>query len=213
MKVKITKKGKDRIEFILEGASVPFANALRRTMISGVPVLAIEWVDITENSSAVFDEIIAQRLGLIPLVFDPSKFNFQEDCKCRGKGCPLCQVVFALEKQGPGTVYSGDMKSSNRGVKPSDPRFPIAELLGNQKIKLEAVARLGTGKEHAKFQAANAAFQNYPEFRGKDINTQPDKFLFSVESVSGLQASYIISRAGEILEEKAKEFKKEASKL
>jgi len=213
MKIKITKKGKSKMEFVLGGASIPFANALRRLMISEIPVLAIEHIDLYDNESAVFDEMIAQRLGLVPLVFDPKKFNFQADCRCKGKGCTLCQAVFALEKKGPCTVYSGDLKSSNKGVKPADPKFPIAELLENQTLKLEAAAMLGTGKDHAKFQAANAVFQNYPEMRGSEINANPEKFLFKVESISGLPARYIVSKAGEILEEKAKNFKKEAAKL
>ncbi len=213
MDVRITKKGKEGVEFVLGGATVSFANALRRTMISGVPVLAIDWVDIEQNTSAVFDEILAQRMGLIPLSFDPSKFSFQGDCSCKGKGCPLCQAVFAVEKKGPGTVYSGDMKPSNKAVKPTSPEFPVVELLESHAVKMAATARLGTGKEHAKFQAANVAFQNHPEMNGEEINTKPDKFLFRVESISGLPAEYIVSKAAEILEEKAKEFKKEAVKF
>ena len=213
MKVKITKKKKDRLEFVLEGASISFANALRRIMISEVPVLAIDWLEVHANNSAFFDEMISQRLGLIPLVFDSSKFNFQDDCKCKKKGCPSCQVVFALERKGPAIVYSGAMKSSNKSVHPTSPDFPILELLEWHSIKLEAVARMGTGKEHAKFQAANASYQNYPEAKGEKLNTEPDKFLFSVESISGLSAEEIVSQAVGILIEKAKEFKKEAAKL
>ncbi len=169
MKIKILKKKGDKIEFLVEGINPTFANALRRIMLSEIPVLAVEWVDIYENSSVLFDEIIAQRLGLIPLKFDPAKFNFAEDCKCGGKGCALCQVVLALEKTGPCVVYSGSLKSSNRYVSPTNPNFPITELLKSQAIKLEAIARLGTGKKHSKFQAANVGYQYYPDIEITDI--------------------------------------------
>lgn len=213
MKVKILKKKKNKMEFVLEGATISFANALRRVMISEVPTLAIEWVTIKSNSSSMFDELLAQRLGMLPLLFDPAKFNFQSDCKCKKKGCPLCQVTFVLERKGPCIAYSGDLKSSNKAVKPTDPGFPLIDLLDNHEIKFEATACLGIGKEHAKFQAANAAFQNYPEMNGKEINKDPKAFLFKIESISGLPTDYIVSTAAEVLEGKAKEFKKEAAKL
>ena len=105
------------------------------------------------------------------------------------------------------------MKSSNKEVKPTDPGFLLLELLEGHRIKLEATARLGRGKEHAKFQAANAAYQNSPELTGEKVNTAPEKFLFRVESISGLSPEDIVTKAGEILEEKAKEFKKAVADL
>jgi len=168
MKVKIFKSKGDRLSFVLEDSTPAFANALRRIMTSEVPTMAIDWVEMRENNSALFDEVIAHRLGMVPLVFDPKKFNFADDCECEGKGCPLCQVVFALEKTGPATVYSGDMKSSNREVKPVSPDFPIAELLKGHTMKFEAVARLGLGIKHGKFQAANVAYQYMPQIKLKE---------------------------------------------
>jgi len=259
MKVKILEKKGERLSFLLEGSSPAFANALRRLIISEVPVLAVEWVDIHDNNSILFDEVIASRLGLIPLKFDPTKFNFAEECKCGGKGCPLCQVVFALEKSGPGTAYSGDLKSSNREVRPTSPNFPIVELLKNHNVKLEAVAHLGIGSKHARFQSANAAYQYYPDAIVKDaakakkavnecpagilalrggkavitdpakcdlcracaeaseggleIKGDPTRFIFRVESISGLEPSYIVTKAAEILGSKAEQFRKELAKL
>jgi len=253
MDVKITKKKGEKLEFILDGVKPDFANSLRRAIMSEVPVLAVDWIEVHENNSALFDEIIAHRLGMIPLSFDPKKFNFQDQCKCEGKGCPLCQVVFALEKTGPCVVYSGDMKSSNPEVKPLSPKFPIVELLKGQKIKLEAVARLGTGREHAKYQAAIASYQYYPEIKklekGEKLEKCPDgivsmkgnkpvipdpvklditkpcqigdykivlnenKFIFRVESVSGLSPDYIVKKAVEILTEKASEFKEKIKNI
>ena len=209
MNIRVLRKRGDTMEFTVDGITPAFANALRRIMISEVPVLAVEWIDVHENTSVLFDEIISHRLGLMPIVFEPTKFNFSDECKCGGKGCPLCQVVFALERTGPGVVYSGDLKSSNKSVKPTDPKFPIVELLEGQKIKLEAIARLGVGQKHAKFQAANATYKYQPETPTKN----PTKFLFRVETISGLKTDYIVSKSVEILETHATEFKKQLSKL
>ena len=56
--------------FTLSGASTAFANAFRRAMIGEVPTLAIEDVRIYDNTSALFDEMLAHRLGLIPIKTD-----------------------------------------------------------------------------------------------------------------------------------------------
>ena len=261
MKVKILNKKGDMLTFVLEGATPAFANALRRIMVSEVPTMAVEWVDFHQNSSVLFDEIIAHRLGLIPLTFDPTKFKSLDDCKCDDKGCPLCEAVFALDKKGPCTVYSGDMKAANKAVKPMNPNFPIDELLENQELRFEARARLGIGLEHSKWQAAIASYQYFPELEvkpgckpeelkkavascpkdvlvlkaGKPVLKDPancdlclsceqacecvkvksdsSKFIFRVESVSGLTPQQIVAKAAEILQAKAEDFKKNASKL
>jgi len=259
LKIKIISKKGDAWRFLLDGTTSAFANALRRIMISEVPNLAIEWVDFHDNTSALFDEVVAHRMGMLPLQFDPKKFNFAEECKCKGKGCPLCQVVFFLEKSGPSTVYSGDMKSSNRSVKPVNPDFPIVKLLKGQNLKLEAIAVLGRGKDHIKWQPANVSYQYLPLLEVKDakdlkrivkecpkgvlgvknrklvlvnpfgcdecrvcedvsgngveIKSDPGKFVFMVESISGLDPKHVVLEAAGILEGKANEFKSEIKNI
>jgi DNA-directed RNA polymerase subunit D len=258
MKVNLVGKKGSSITFVLQGATPAFANALRRIMVSEIPTMAVDTVDFHENDSVLFDEVIAHRLGLIPISFEPDKFNHKSACKCGGKGCSLCQVVFVIEKTGPCMVYSGDMKSSNKAVKPASPDFPIVELLKGQNIKVEATAIIGTGNEHAKWQAANAYYQYYPQLVVKDdkeakkcirncpkglieqkgtklvlsdpekcdlcrqcvescpgieITGDPERFIFRVESVSGLKPDYIITKSAEILGKKAEDFRKELKKM
>jgi DNA-directed RNA polymerase subunit D len=167
MRVEILEKNDREATFILHDATPQLANALRRVMIGHIPVLAITEVDFYENSSAMFDELIAHRLSLIPLKFNPSELKLREECECEGKGCALCQVVFVLEKEGPCIVRAGDLKSTHEGVEPLYPEMPIVELLEGQKLKLEAIARLGFGKDHAKWQAAKAYYRFYPVLEEK----------------------------------------------
>ena len=210
LKIHSLKKKGETVTFDLEGASMAFANALRRVMIAEIPILAVEWAEFHENSSALYDEIVAHRLGLIPLKFEADQFRFTADCTCEGEGCPQCQVVFAVEKTGPCIVSSGDMKSSNKAVKPASPDFPIVELLRGQSIKFEAVARLGIGQQHAKFQAANTVYA-YEEEEGKTKSVAKEKnavFHFTVESISGLDPETIVAKAADVLEAKAQNFKR-----
>lgn len=69
MKIQIVKKLQDdfELEFDIIGITPAFANAFRRLMLSEVPSMAIEKVYIYNNTSIVQDEILAHRLGLIPL--------------------------------------------------------------------------------------------------------------------------------------------------
>lgn len=258
MNVRVLDKKESKITFVLDGATPAFANALRRIMVSEVQTLAIDTVSFHENGSVLFDEVIAHRLGMVPFSFNYKDYNTKDECKCKGKGCSSCQVVFALEKTGPVAVYSGDLKSSDKGVKPLDENVLLVELHEGQTLKLEATARMGNGIEHAKWQVANAVYQYYPEIKiiDKDklqkhlkgslkelfvekgsklepadlarsdvykqledetgalkVEMDPTKFLFKVESLSGLNPEDVVSISAKILEEKAATFKKELAEL
>lgn len=165
MKIKLLEKTKNKLVLDISGVNTPFANAARRIGMNEVPVLAIEDVYFEKNNSALYDEIIAQRLGQLPLKFDSDKLNFREECECEGEGCPNCEVVFILEKSGPGTVYSGDLKISNEDVEVLYDNIPILKLGKEHEIKLEATAVLGIGKDHSKWQASISSYKNYPKIK------------------------------------------------
>ncbi|MEM5852853.1 MAG: DNA-directed RNA polymerase subunit D [Candidatus Aenigmatarchaeota archaeon] len=202
MKVKILKRNGMEMSFSVEGISPGFANALRRIMMVEVPTMAIEWVDFKKNDSALPDEIIANRLGQIPLTFDKKAYNLPSECKCEGKGCGRCKVELILKEKGPKMVYSGDLKSSAKDVKPVFDKIPIVELFDGEELQFEAIAQLGVGREHIKWQAAVVGY-----------NYEGDKFVFNVESVCGLTPEEVVLSASEILEKKMKDFQKSLNKL
>jgi DNA-directed RNA polymerase subunit D len=202
MKIEILEKTDTEIKFRVSDIKTSFASALRRIMISEIPTMAIEWVDFKMNSSALNDEIIANRLGQIPLVFDRKGYNFIDSCKCNGKGCTRCQVKFTLKKSGPGMVYSGDLKTRAKDVKPLYDNIPIVELFEDQEIELEAIAQLGYGKEHAKWQGAVVGYRQ-----------ENGSFIFNVETASGLKPEEVVIAALEVLENKIKDFGKIIKKI
>jgi DNA-directed RNA polymerase subunit D len=129
--------------FLVRGVSPAFANGIRRAMVADVPTLSIDTVRVIENSSVMFDEQIALRLGLIPLS-TPDDYE------------PGDTVTLAIDVEGPDTAYSGDLVSSDEKVQPAEENVPIIELKEGQRLELEADAELGLGKDHAKHQGGVA---------------------------------------------------------
>ena len=157
------KKDENKISFILKDSNASYANALRRIMMEEVPVMAIEDVEITKNSSILYDEIIAHRLGLLPLTTDLKSYNLPENCKCEGKGCARCQVKLTLQaSKGSGMVYASEIKSKDSAIKPACPKMPIVKLLKGQQLELEATAVLGKGKVHSKWSPCLVYYKKKP---------------------------------------------------
>ncbi len=164
MKIEILARTDRFLRVKLEGASLQLANALRRIAMGEVKVMAIDNIDVYSNDSAMYDEVLAHRFGLIPIWFDQKAFDPREECECEGKGCANCQIVFVVDKKGPCTVYSKDMKSADAdAAKPLIGDVPISQLREGERLKVEAVARLGSGAEHAKWAAARAWYSGWPQ--------------------------------------------------
>lgn len=161
----------ERIKFIIEDATPAFANALRRTILGYVEILAIEEIIMVENTTPMFDEYAAHRLGLIPLASDNLDLNRQADCDvCEGIGCDACTVALTLTMETDATsemmVFSGDLISNNTFVYPINDEIPIMKMGKEQRLILEAQARLGTGREHAKWQPTSSlGYQYMPEIK------------------------------------------------
>lgn len=159
------------LKFTVAGIDESMANALRRVMIAEVPTMAIDIVHIHTNTSALNDEFIAHRLGLIPLVSDSvDSYAFPRDCKCTGN-CQECTVQFRLKVKNTEKreieVTSADLKhmgESGQDVRPVEYDSPIVviKLRPGQEIDVICNARKGVGKEHAKWSpVATAVFKHF----------------------------------------------------
>jgi DNA-directed RNA polymerase subunit D len=156
--------------FTLSGASPAFANAMRRAMIGEVPTLAIEDVRIYDNTSALFDEMLAHRLGLIPIKTDLSVYSTQDTCTCGGAGCPGCTATYTLSVEGPRMVTSSDLIPQDPGAAPVYDNIPIVKLTKGQKLVIEARAILNAGKVHAKWQPTLVCgYKNHPVITVSDV--------------------------------------------
>jgi len=164
MKVEIQEMTHTKGRLIFTDTDPSIVNALRRTMMVDVPKMAIENVEFHmgaimdeggkefESISPLFDEIVAHRIGLLPVPTDLETFVFREKCTCNGEGCPSCSIMYSINKKGPCTVYSGDLEPlGDAKFKIKDDLIPIIKLSENQAILAYANAQLSTGKDHAKF--------------------------------------------------------------
>ncbi len=158
-------KKANKLLVAMRDTNVAIVNAIRRIAIDEVPVMAVEDVEFRKNSSAIYDETIAHRIGLVPLKTDLEGYNLPEECKCSGAGCARCQVKLTLVAQGPCTVYSEELKSKDPKIKPAFGKMPIVSLLKGQKLEIEATAILGKGREHAKWSPGLVHYKHYPEIK------------------------------------------------
>ena len=207
--VDVIERTADRIVAKFNNVPRQYVNALRRLAISEVPTLAIDDVVMLENSSVMHDEAVAHRLGLVPLRTDPGRFVMPHECDCKSTlGCSKCRVLLVLDSEATDktkVVTSGELVSEDELVKPVSKDIPIIVLAPNQKLKFEAYARLGTGKDHAKWQPTSAAVVK----DGKD----EDEIILILESNGALSAEEVLVSAAERLASKVKSFKQVTSSL
>jgi len=139
--IQILTKEDNKISIKLKGISLHHANALRRICLNGVPIFAIDTVDIIANSSVLPDEGLTHTLGMIPLKTELDGFDESNS-----------RVMLVLDSEATENttmVTSAELESKDQVVKPISNQIPIAYLAPGQHIKLEAYARLGRGTEHA----------------------------------------------------------------
>jgi DNA-directed RNA polymerase subunit D len=202
LSIDILEKEDQRIVVKFSNSPRQYVNALRRLSISEVPTLAIDDVIVLENSSVMHDEAIAHRLGLVPLRTDLDRFVMPHDCDCKSTlGCSKCRVLLVLDSEAnekTKVVTSGELLSEDELIKPVSRDIPIIILAPSQKLKFEAYARLGVGKDHAKWQPTSAAIVK----DGKDENES----ILVIETNGALTAEEVIMTAIEKLNSKIKNF-------
>ncbi|MGI0064382.1 MAG: DNA-directed RNA polymerase subunit D [Nitrosopumilaceae archaeon] len=207
--LEVISQNKQKMSVKLKGIPLQYANALRRICLNGVPIFAIDTVDIIENSSVLADEGIAHRLGMIPLNTDTSRFVEHSKCKCNSEsGCSNCRVMLMIDSgdtDSSRTITSNELTSEDEFVKPTSDKIPIVVVAPGQRLKIEAYARLGRGTEHAKWNSSNIATL---------INSdKEDEYVLTVETTGAISPQQIILGGVEELSRRLEEFKQILSDL
>ena len=190
--IQVLTSDEKKISIKLKGVTLQYANALRRICLNGVPIYAIDTVDIIENSSVLADEGITHRLGLIPLKTDLSRSDESDS-----------RIMLTLDSgddtETGRTVTSAELSSDDKVVKPSSDKIPIVHLAPGQRLKVEAYAKLGKGTEHAKWNSSNIAVL---------LDTKKeDEHILTVETTGALKPREIILGGISELAKRLEEFK------
>src|SRR3989338_5337273 len=149
-KIKEERK-KNKLTFLIKDGSDVFVNTIRRLILEEVPTLAIEDLEIKDNGSALYDEMLGLRLGLTPIKTDLKSYELKENCKCGGVGCARCELKMTLKASKKGYVYAEEAKSTDPKCTFVYPTMPIVKILAKQKIDMQLTAVLGQGKKHIKW--------------------------------------------------------------
>ncbi len=189
MKLSVLSSDEKSLKFRLEDTNFSFANAFRRAMINGVGSLAIDQVTFYENSSAMFDEYIAHRIGLVPIK-TPKGYDEKDE------------VVFSLTADGPVTVLSKELASTSKDVAVANDNIPIIKLAEGQKLKVDCKAVFSNAMKSSKFQPGLVSY------KAIDDTT----FEFYIESFGQMPPVEIVHRALSIISDDLKDVYKEVKK-
>ena len=177
VKVTIIEESEDKIKILMAETDRALVNSIRRSLISDTPKMAIETVrfemgtieqedQVWETTGPLPDEMIAQRLAMIPIPTRHDEFHFQDECpNCaelveEDRGCPMCTMIYTCKAFGSkeGTMvtardlnYLGD---SSLEIPELYKSIPITKLFQGQMIEFYATAIMGRGKDHAKWSPA-----------------------------------------------------------
>ncbi|HIM13318.1 MAG: DNA-directed RNA polymerase subunit D [Candidatus Thalassarchaeum betae] len=174
VKTKIIEESDEKIRILLTDTDRAFVNSIRRSLISDTPKMAIDTVrfematiemddEVWETNGPLPDEMIAQRLAMLPIPTRHDEFYFQDSCpNCselvvEDRGCPLCTMLFTCKTFGTEEgrmVTAGDMNflgEDDLSIPEKYRSIPITKLFRGQMIEFYATAVMGRGRDHAKW--------------------------------------------------------------
>tara|TARA_B100000575_G_scaffold20524_2_gene14121 strand:- start:10153 stop:11040 length:888 start_codon:yes stop_codon:yes gene_type:complete len=173
----------EQIKILLKETDRAFVNSIRRTLIADTPKMAIDTVkfvkktevedgEVWETDGPLPDEVIAQRLAMIPIPTNHGSFHFQDECpECsemveEERGCVQCTMLYYCQVKGSMEgvwVTAGDLNflGDPEGFIPEKYRsIPITKLFQGQMIEFSATAVMGRGRDHVKWSPVSGVTFN-----------------------------------------------------
>ncbi len=183
VKAEILYEDDEKINILLKETDRAFVNSIRRTLISDTPKMAIDTVkfvkktevengEVWETDGPLPDEVIAQRLAMIPIPTNHGSFHFQDECPdCsemveEERGCVQCTMLYYCQVKGSKEgvwVTAGDLNflGDPEGFIPEKYRpIPITKLFQGQMIEFSATAVMGRGRDHVKWSPVSGVAFN-----------------------------------------------------
>ncbi len=208
--MKLLSRDERVIELLVEGFPPVLTNALRRIILSDVPTLAVDFIHVYDNSSSIFDEILAHRLGLIVLDSKTAleRLRPPEECKNAQEEDESCYTklildVYVDEKEPEGRyITAGDLSIDTRLTTVIYPNTPLLYLIPGQRVHAIAYARLGRGREHTKWSPASVAVMQYVPLVRFDGSRASKECIKCLEAYSQLKDKIEKGEKGEMRIEK-----------
>ena len=177
--IEIKSKTDEELIFDIKGVDPTLVNTLRRIMIAEIPTMAIETVIINQNTSIIPDEVLAHRLGLVPIMADANdfieklpddefndknsmKFTLNVKCYTDKNGKLINETIYSkdliFEPQGEQEkkFYNPQTKKYSIGLVHDD--ILLNKLTSGMEIELECYCVKGIGRTHAKWSPVCTAF-------------------------------------------------------
>ncbi len=208
VKIEVIEENDEKMVLLMKGTDRAFANALRRTLMSNTPKMAIETVrfqmgsfdlclscshlnpaavaressggsgcdncgkklekegvdyTVWETNGPLPDEMIAQRLSMIPIPTNHDDYSHEDTCPncselvAEDRGCPSCNMIYTCKAFGSEegtTVTAGDMVflgDQSLEIQEKYRSIPITKLFKGQMLEFYATAVMGCGSQHAKW--------------------------------------------------------------
>lgn len=196
-KIIISKDTPERLEFTLSNSEIGFVNLLRRTMISNIPMFAIDFITINHNTTFK-SETIAHKVGLIPVITD---LELPIKCDNCSSFCNKCSYKLQLDVKNDDEsilkVYSDSFKADDDNDIKLLPKMPVIKLKKGEFINITAHVKMGFGKKHAKWQPVSVAGYNYSK-------PHATEFDFYIETTGSFSNKQILRKALEIIRDQAK---------
>lgn len=196
-KIEVQSLTEEEIIFDLKGVEPPLANALRRILISEIPTMAIEVVNIFQNTSVIPDEVLSHRLGLIPIFADANEFQnkkesedfnefnsiyFKVHIKCelnKTRGEIMNQEVLSCHFEWTPIGQQNKRFTGPEKIRTVHDDILVAKLRPGQEIEVELICVKGIGKTHAKWSPVSTAYYRLlPDIQFKsEINDEEAEAL------------------------------------
>ena len=170
---KLQDKKKDvKVTFLMKGTNEVFANTVRRLVLEEVPTLAAEDLEIKENGSALFDEMLALRIGLLPIKTDLKSYRLPENEDEVTEKSARCTLQIKLKSSKKGNVLAGEAESSDPKCTFVYEDTPVVRLLAKQKLDITMTAVMGQGKDHVKWAPGWAFYRKSGSIKVGNVNAE-----------------------------------------
>ncbi|CAK9301883.1 unnamed protein product [Gordionus sp. m RMFG-2023] len=229
LKIKIYHVLKTEMEFDIIGCDASLVNAIRRILISEVPIMAIDKVMLYNNTSIIPDEVLCHRLGLIPLKVNPHLFNFKPlgeelslnpndtlefelniKCSKNANAPPNSNDPDALYINNKGTAhyrYLPDIILKKSIMNEQAIKFQQCFTKGVIELAIDRKGNKIARVKDARYDQCSRNVFRYPEFKDKvELSKIRNHFVFNIESTGCLEPDTLFKESIKILMEKCQKW-------